>query len=81
MLFLNREGVWGLFGWVPPPQGKILKKSYHELLMFQSLSPGLTLTNATEQYLKLNPDVAHLNTKDVVDSLIYILGTSPRVQV
>lgn len=49
--------------------------------IFQSLSPGVTLTDASEKSLRSHPETTFLKTKDVVDAIIYILGTPPTVQV
>lgn len=48
---------------------------------FQSLSPGVTLTDASEKSLRSYPETKFLRTEDVADALIYILGTPPNVQV
>jgi NADP+-dependent farnesol dehydrogenase len=47
--------------------------------MLQSLSPGLVKTEMPpKEFLDACP---HLNPEDIADSLLYVLGTPPHVQV
>jgi len=49
--------------------------------LFQSLSPGVTIKESSEQQLKSIPDMTYLETEDIVNATLYILGTPPNVQV
>ncbi|XP_015363179.1 PREDICTED: farnesol dehydrogenase-like [Diuraphis noxia] len=46
-----------------------------------SLSPGVTIKESTELELKSIPNMTYLETEDIVNATLYILGTPPNVQV
>lgn len=41
----------------------------------------MTIKESTEQQLKSIPDMTYLETEDIVNATLYILGTPPNVQV
>jgi len=46
-----------------------------------SLSPGVTIKESSEAKLKSIPGMSFLETDDIANALLYILGTPPNVQV
>ncbi|XP_025199419.1 farnesol dehydrogenase-like [Melanaphis sacchari] len=46
-----------------------------------SLSPGVTIKESSEQQLKSHPEITYLETEDIVNATLYILGTPKNVQV
>jgi NADP-dependent 3-hydroxy acid dehydrogenase YdfG len=54
---------------------------------FQSVSPGAVVTEFGEaaaipkELLKAYTDIPYLQSKDIADAVIYVLGTPPHVQV
>lgn len=51
------------------------------LNLYQSLSPGVTIKESSEAKLKSIPGMSFLETDDIANALLYILGTPPNVQV
>ncbi|KAE9526673.1 hypothetical protein AGLY_013321 [Aphis glycines] len=46
-----------------------------------SLSPGVTIKESSEQELKSHPEITYLETEDIANATLYILGTPQNVQV
>ncbi|XP_050442352.1 farnesol dehydrogenase-like [Adelges cooleyi] len=46
-----------------------------------SLSPGVTLTHSVNNIQKTIPDIKFLQTEDIANAVLYVLGTPPEVQV
>lgn len=46
-----------------------------------SLSPGVTIKESSEQKLKSIPGMKYLETEDIANAVLYILGTPKNVQV
>jgi NADP+-dependent farnesol dehydrogenase len=56
------------------------------LSIFQSLSPGAVTTEILEasefpKDMEVLKDIPYLESKDIADAVIYVLGTPPHVQV
>lgn len=41
----------------------------------------MTLKESSEEQLKSTPGMVYLNTEDIANAVLYILGTPPNVQV
>lgn len=41
----------------------------------------MTIKESSEQQLKSHPEITYLETEDIANAVLYVLGTPPNVQV